>query len=198
VFTHFLEFTKLVETKSGLKILTLRTDNGGEYKSIEFLNYCRNNGIKRYFTHSYSPQQNGVVESKNRTIVEMARSMLKIKSLGNKFWAKAMHTTIYTLNICSTRAILNLTLEEAWSGYKPSVAHMKVFGCTAYAHVPKEKRRKLDDKSVKCIFIGYSSETRSYRLFDPQANKVIISKEMLCDEQGIYQSRTCTDRIKQG
>jgi hypothetical protein len=127
------------------------------------------------------------VERKNRTIVEMARSMLKTKSLGNEFWAEAVHTTIYTLNRCPTREILNLTPEEAWSGYKPSVAHMKVFGCTAYAHVPKEKRRKLDDKSVKCIFIGYSIETRSYRLFDPQAKKVIISRDVVFDEQGIYQ-----------
>jgi hypothetical protein len=73
----------------------------------------------------------------------------------------------------SYKRILNLTPEEAWSGYKPSVVHMKVFGCTTYAHVPKEKRRKLDDKSVKCIFIGYSIETRSYRLFDPQEKKVM-------------------------
>jgi hypothetical protein len=84
--------------------------------------------------------------------------------------------------------VLNFTPEETWSGHKPSVAHMKVFGCIAYAHVPKENRRKLDDKSVKCIFIGYNIETRSYRLFDPQAKKVIIRKDVVFDEHGIYQS----------
>ena len=82
--------------------------------------------------------------------------------------------------------MLNLTPEEAWSGYKPSIAHIQVFGCTAYAHVPKEKRKKLDDKSVKRIFIGYSIETRSYRLFDPKAKKVIISRDVVFDEKGIY------------
>jgi transposase InsO family protein len=167
VFFHFLEFKALVEKQSGLKILTLLIDNGGEYRSNEFLNYCRKNGINLEFTNSYSPQQSGVAERKNRTIVEMAWSMLKTKSLGNEFWAEAVHTTFYTLNRCLTRAILNLTREKAWSGYKSSVTHIKVFGCTAYAHVPKEKRSKLDDKSVKCIFIGYSIETRSYMLFDP-------------------------------
>jgi hypothetical protein len=100
-----------------------------------------------------------------------------------------VHTTIYTLNICPTRAILKLTTNEAWPGYKPSVAHMKVFGCITYAHVPKEKRRKLDDKIVKCIFIGYSIEKISYMLFDPQAKKVIISKDVVFDEHGIFQPK---------
>jgi hypothetical protein len=146
------------------------------------LNYCRKNGINQEFTNSYSPQQNGVAESKNKTIVEMARSMLKAKSLGNEFWDEAVHTSVYILNRCPTKEVLNLTSEEAWSGHKPSVAHMKVFGCIAYTHVPKEKRRKLDGKSVKCIFIGYNIETRSYRLFDPPAKKVIISRDFVLDE----------------
>jgi hypothetical protein len=82
-----------------------------------------------------------------------------------------------------TREILNLTPEERWLGHKPSVAHMKFFGYTTYAHVPKENRRKLDDKSVKCIFIGYSIETISYMLFDPQAKKFIIRRDVVFDEQ---------------
>jgi len=117
----------------------------------------------------------------------MARSMLKTKSLGKEFWDKAIHATLYTLHQCPTKAVMNLTLEEVWLGYKPSVAHMKVFCCTAYAHVPKEKRKKLDDKSMECIFIGYSIQTRSYMLFDLEARKVIISRDVGFDEQGIYQ-----------
>jgi hypothetical protein len=132
------------------------------------------------------------------TIVEMARSMLKAKSLGNEFWAEAVHTSTCILNRCLTKVVLNLIPEEAWSGHKPSVAHMKVFGCIAYAHVSKENIRKMDDKSVKCIFIGYSTETRSYRLFDPQAKKVIISKDVVFDEQGIYQSELVQLKLKEG
>jgi hypothetical protein len=116
----------------------------------------------------------------------MARSMLKDKSLGNYFWVEVVHTSIYILNIFPTKALLNLTPKEAWSGHKKSVAHMKVFGCIAYAHVTKEKRIKLDDKSVKCIFIGYNIETRSYKLFDPQAKKEIISRDVVFDKQVIY------------
>jgi hypothetical protein len=90
--------------------------------------------------------------------------MLKTKSLGNEFWVEAVHTIVYTLNRCPTRVVLDLTPEEAWSGYKPSVAHMRIFGCIAYAHVPKEKRRKLDDKSIKCIFIGYSTRNKKLQV----------------------------------
>jgi hypothetical protein len=73
---------------------------------------------------------------------------------------------------------------------------LKVFGCTAYAHVPKEKMSKLDDKSIKCIFIGYSIETRSYRLFDPQAKKVIISRDVVFDEHGIYQPENVQTKLR--
>jgi hypothetical protein len=68
--------------------------------------------------------------------------MLKTKQLENEFWAKEVHTTIYNLNRCPTRAVIDLTPKETWSRYKPSVAHMRIFGCTAYAHVLKEKRKK--------------------------------------------------------
>jgi transposase InsO family protein len=105
----------LVENKSGFKILTLITYNGGEHRSNEFLNYCRKNGIKREFANFYSPQQNGVSERKTRTIVDMSRSMLKAKSLVNEFLDEAIHTSVYILNICPTNPMLNLTLEEAWS-----------------------------------------------------------------------------------
>jgi len=116
----------------------------------------------------------------------MAKIMLETKSLGNEFWVEEIHTTIYTLSKCPTKAVLNLTLEEAWLGYKPSVAHMKYFGCTTYAHVYKEKRKKLNDNSLKCTFIGYNIETRSYRLFDHKERRVVISRKVLFDEQGIY------------
>jgi hypothetical protein len=79
-----------------------------------------------------------------------------------------------------------LTPEESWLGFKPSVEHKRIFGCISYAHEPKEKRRKLDDKIIKCVFIGYSTKIRSYRLFDPQAKNIIISRYVVFDEEGIY------------
>eukprot|EP00253_Pinus_taeda_P023123 PITA_23123 len=154
VFEKFRNFKALVENKSGLHIKVLRTDRGGEYISKEFLIFCRENGIHKQFKAGYTPQQNGVVERKNRTIMDMARSMLKAKHLSNDYWAEAVNCVAYILNKCPTKEVMNRVPEEAWSGRKQGVTHMKVFGCVAYAHIPDRLRRKLDSKGEKCLFIG--------------------------------------------
>ena len=79
-----------------------------------------------------------------------------------------VHTIIYILNRTPTKAILNITPEEAWSGRKPTVSHFRIFGCKAYAHIPDERRSKLERKSEKCIMVGYSEESKGYRLYNPR------------------------------
>eukprot|EP00253_Pinus_taeda_P025723 PITA_25723 len=163
VFEKFRNFKALVENQSGLHIKVLRTDRGGEYISKEFLRFCRENGIHKQFKARYTPQQNGVAERKNRTIMDMARSMLKAKHSPNDYWAEAVNFAVYILNRFPTKAVMNRVPEEAWSGRKERVTHMKVFGCVAYAHIPDQLRRKLDSKGEKYIFIGYSEESKAYR-----------------------------------
>eukprot|EP00253_Pinus_taeda_P018707 PITA_18707 len=136
VFEKFRNFKALVENQSGLHIKVLRTDRGGEYISKEFLRFCRENGIHMQFTARYTPQQNGVAERKNRTIMDMARSMLKANHLPNDYWVEAVNCAAYILNRCPTKAVMNRVPEEAWSGRKQGVTHMKVFRCVAYAHIP--------------------------------------------------------------
>jgi len=145
-------------------------------------NFCEKHGIKRELTVRRTPQQNGVAERKNRTIVEMARSMLQNKSLPKQFWAEAVNTAVYILNRSPTKAILNTTPYEAWFNRKPNVDHFRVFGCIAYSHIPKENREKLDGKGEKCIFIGYSNESKGYRLYNPETKKMIISRDVIFDE----------------
>eukprot|EP00253_Pinus_taeda_P025810 PITA_25810 len=176
VFERFCNFKALVENQSGLHIKVLRTDRGGEYISKEFLRFCRENGIHKQFTTRYTSQQNGVAERKNRTIMDMARSMLKAKHLPNDYWAEAVHCAAYILNRCPIKVVMNRVLEEAWSGTKQGVTHMKVFGCVAYAHIPDQLRKKLDSKGEKCIFIGYSEESKAYRFYNPSNKKVIVSR----------------------
>lgn len=178
VFEKFQNFKALMENQSGLHIKVLRTDRGGEYISKEFLRFCRENGIHKQFTARYTPQQNGVVERKNRTIMDMARSMLKAKHLPNDYWAEAVNCAAYILNRCPTKAVMNKVPEEAWSGRKQGITHMRVFGCVAYAHIPDQLRRKLDSKGEKCIFIGYSEESKAYRLYIPSTKKVFISRDV--------------------
>lgn len=181
-FDKFKEFKAYVENQSGHRLTVLRSDRGGEYVSNAFSEFCKTHGIKHQLTASYTPQQNGVSERKNRTIVEMARSMITNKNFPKVFWAEAVYCAVYILNRCPTKSVLNMTPEEAWSGYKPDVTSLRIVGCVAYAHVPDEKRQKLDDKGEKCIFLGYSDRTKGYKLFNPTTNVVIISRDVTFSE----------------
>ena len=107
--------------------------------------------------------------------MEMARSMLKEKHFPNDYWAEVIACAAYILNRCPTRSVQNIVPKEAWSGRKHSVTHMRVFGCVSYTHAPNELRKKLDKKGVKCIFAGYSDESKAYMLYNPSTKKVIIS-----------------------
>ena len=118
MFENFCNFKALVENQSGQHIKVLRTDRGGEYISKYFLSFCRENGIHKEFTTRYTPQQNGVAERKNRTIMDMARSMMKAKHLPNEYWAEAVQCAAYVLNRCQTKSVMNIIIEEAWSGIK--------------------------------------------------------------------------------
>ena len=132
VFDIFKEFKILVERRRGHYIKVLRSDQGGEFTSDLFEMFCKEHGIIHQLTPPYTPQLNGVAERKNRTILDMARSMIKGKDLPREFWAEAVATAVYLLNRCPTKSVRNMTPEEAWSSFKPSVAHLRVFGCIAY------------------------------------------------------------------
>ena len=113
----------------------------------------------------------------------MEKSMLKGRNLPNIFWVEAIATSVYFLNRCPRISLQNITPYESWFGRKPNVSHFRVFGSIVYAYVPTKKRRNLDDKSVKCICIGYIEETKGYRLYNPQSEKLMISQDVLFDEK---------------
>ena len=103
--------------------------------------------------------------------------MMKAKGLPTEYWGEAVATTVYLINRCPTKSVRDKIPLEAWSRNRWTVEHLRVFRCVAYAHVPKEKRQKLDDKGVKCIFTGYSSESKAYR-YDPINKKIIILRDV--------------------
>lgn len=183
VFDAFLKWKALVERSSGQKLRAIRTDNGGEYVSTKFNDYLESNGIRHELTVPKTPQQNGTAERMNRTLVETVRSMMLHAGLPNKFWAEALSTATYLKNRSPTKAVENVTPYEAWTGEKPDVSHLRVFGCDAYAHIPKDERRKLDAKSRKCILVGYGETTKGYRLFDPERGKVCLSRDVIFNER---------------
>ncbi|GJV53952.1 ribonuclease H-like domain, reverse transcriptase, RNA-dependent DNA polymerase [Tanacetum coccineum] len=116
----------------------LRTDRGGEFTSNEFTQYCKENGIARQFTAPYSPQQNGVVERRNRTIMSTTRCMMKAMNMPQNFWTEAVRHAIYILNSVPTKALEDITPYEAIKQRKPNLDNLRVFGCIAYAKVPSQ------------------------------------------------------------
>ena len=183
VFDQFLEWKAFVETSSGRVLRALRSDNGGEYTAKRLENYLKSKGIRHESTIPKTPEQNGVAERLNRTLVESSRSMLLDAKLPHKFWAEAISTAVYLRNLCPTTAIKGMTPYEAWFGEKPKVKHLRVFECGAYAHIPKDEQGKLDSKARKCILLGYGQDTKGYRLYDPLQRKVLRSRDVRFDER---------------
>ena len=180
VLSVFKTFLQLVENQSGKKLKCLRTDNGGEYVSKAFVDFCDSKGIKRELTAPYNPSQNGVAERVNRTIQEKVRSMLSNADLTQGFWAEAVATAVHLINRSPSKVLdKEAVAEMVWSGKKPSYKHLRVFGCEAYSHIPKEFRNKLEPKSRKCIFLGYGeSGEMGYRLWDPESRKILHSNDV--------------------
>jgi len=178
----FKLFKTRVDKETSLSIQALRTDHGGEYSSAEFVNLCEIGGIQRQLTAAYTPQQNGVAERKNRTIMNMVRSLLSNKKMPKTFWPEAVNWSVHSLNRSPTLAVKNIIPEKAWSSLKPTVDHFRIFGCVACIHVPDTKRRKLYPKGEKCILLGVSEESKAYRLYNSTTKKIHISKDVVFDE----------------
>ena len=106
------------------------------------------------------------------------------------FWAEAVATAVYIMNRTPTAAVHGMTLEEMYTGQKPDISHLKVFGCIAYVHVPDEKRTKLDPKAEKCIFIGYALHQKGYRCYNPSTRKMQVSKDVVFDEMSSWYAPT--------
>jgi hypothetical protein len=129
-------------------------------------------------TTRYTPQQNGVAERKNQTIMNMERTLLREKCLSNLFWAEVVACSSYLLNRSPTTSVKMKVPQEAWSGTKLNVSHLRTFGCIAFTHIPSELRKKLDDRSEKCIFVCYSETSKAYRLYNLISKKLILSKDV--------------------
>jgi hypothetical protein len=196
-FSGFQEFKALVENQTGKKIRVLRWDNGGEYTSKEFMDFCAGEGIRRELTVPYNPQQNGVAERKNRAIVGAARAMLHDQGLPLFLWAKACYTAVYLQNRSPHKAVRSMNPEEAFSGKKPEVGHFRIFGCTTYSYVPSEKRTKLEPMAERGIFVGYSETSKAFRIYLPSLRKTVLRRDVRFEEDGAFRKSRGTERGEQ-
>jgi hypothetical protein len=175
------------ERKSGRKLLALRTDRGGEFMSAQFTAYCAELGVGRQLTAPYTPQQNGIVERRNQTVVGMARSMINAKGLPSMFWGEAINTAVYILNRTTTKGTGGKTPYELWNGSTPAVHHLRTFGCVAHVKNVGPNMKKLDDRSRPMIFVGYKPGSKAYRVYDPAARRVHISRDVIFDEEARWE-----------
>jgi len=189
-FDCFVAFKNMVENQTGLTIKRFRSDNGTEFVNKRFTGLFARRGIVHESSIDYTPQQNAVAERVNRTIIEKTRCMLVDADLPKQYWAETASTAIYLRNRCPTKALRGSIPEEVWSGKKSKVdlSKLRIFGCQAYAHVPDEKRKKLD-KSRLLLFVGYCEHSKGYRLIDPKnPQKLIKSRDVIFNEtkKGIH------------
>ena len=196
-YSKFLEFQRTAERETGRKVRILRSDRGGEYLASYFQQHVKKHGIQHQLTVAYTPQQNGVAERLNRTLVELVRSMLHHKHLENKFWAEALSTACYIRNRVTTRGIPTTnTPYELWKGVKPDLSLLRVFGSRCWYATPKHKVHKLDSRANDAIMMGYAANTKAYRLWDTAKHKMVISRDVVFDElDDSRNSVDCADTI---
>ena len=171
-FGNFKEFMAEAEKQLGKSLKTLRSDRGGEYLDIEFKDHLLEHGILSQLTAPRTPQQNGVAERRNKTLLNMVRSMMSYSSFPISFWGYSLQTVVYILNVVPSKLIQKTPL-ELWNGHKPSLRHFGIWGCPA--HVLKGKTGKLEPRTKVCMFVGYPKGTMGGLFYSPSDKKVVVS-----------------------
>ncbi|WVZ84794.1 hypothetical protein U9M48_031782 [Paspalum notatum var. saurae] len=160
----------------------IRSDNGGEFRNSRFENFCRDLGLEHQFSSPYTPPQNGVVERKNRTLVEMARMMLDEHRTPRRFWAEAVNTACYIANRIFFRTFLGKTSYELQFGRQPSVKHLRPFGCRCFVLKKAGHMDKFESHCLDGIFLGYSSSSRAFHVWILESHRVEETCEVSFDE----------------
>ncbi|GKA64947.1 retrotransposon protein, putative, ty1-copia subclass [Tanacetum coccineum] len=173
VFETFKVFQNEVENKLGKKIKAIRFDRGGKYMSHEFVNHMKSCGIVSQLTLPYTPQHNGVYEMRNRTLLDMVRSMMNLTALPKSFWGYAIESVVRILNMVPTKKVKR-TPYKLWYEKASKLSCLRVWVCEAL--VKRDTPEKLNPRSIKCIFVGYPKETMGYYFYYPLENNIFVAR----------------------
>jgi hypothetical protein len=165
-----------------IKVKKIRSDNGTEFKNSQIEGFLEEEGIKHEFSSPYTPQKNGVVERKNRTLLDMARTMLDEYKTQDRFWVDAINTAWYSINRLYLHWILKKTSYELLTGKKPNVSYFGVFGSKCFILIKRSRKSKFAPKAVEDFLLGYDSNTRAYRVFNKSTRLVEVSCDIVFDE----------------
>jgi transposase InsO family protein len=176
-FERFATAANTFHSAKGCSITSIRSDNGTEFVGKDWTPLLTRLGIQRQRTSPYTPHQNGIVERLNRTIGESTRAMLHAAGLPSRFWPLACQTAVYLNNRLPSKATGNITPYQLWHNKRPSIGHIRVFGCLAYAMI--HNPGKLEDKATRCTFVGYPLDSsRTYLLWNNQQQKLTRSGQV--------------------
>ena len=171
-----------MENNSAHKVKILRSDNGTEFKNTQMNDFCKLKGIAHHFSAPGTPQQNGVVERKNGTLIENRRTMLEEANLPTYFWEEAISTACFTQN-CTLINRHGVTPYQSLKGKKPSLKHLHIFGCKCFVlRSHPEQLGKFEAKVDEGIFVGYPLTTRTYRVFNLRTRYIVESINVSFDD----------------
>ncbi|KAJ0535497.1 putative RNA-directed DNA polymerase [Helianthus annuus] len=196
VFENLKIFYELILTQFKQKVKIFRSDNGTEFVNSNMNNFCKTKGILHQTSCSYTPQENGVVERKHRHLLNLARSLLFQSGVPLKFWSDCILTAIYLINRLPSSVLLGKSPYELMFGFKPSLAHLRIFGCLCFSTILNESD-KLSFNAEKCILIGYSNVKKGYKLWSLDNKKEFFSRDVKFYESVFpYKSNQLTDQYK--
>jgi len=177
-----IDYVNFIETQTGSPVKTLKSDSGKEFVNSFLGAFLAEKGIVHERSAPYTPQSNGKIERHVRTIKDYARSMLNRFQSPQFLWAKAVSATVYVWNRMLNKNSGSETPFEHFFKRKPNLGHLRLFGCTGYAHINEQFRNTLDAKSHKCILVGYSGVSQNYRLYDPARRMIIEARNVTFHE----------------
>ena len=174
----------MIKNKTGRNVQTIRSDNGAEYTSLEFSNFCNQNGISMQRTAPYNPEQNGISERLNRTLDTMALCLKEDSGCPDAFWGDAVDYANFIRNRIPSASIMNKSPFELWNGYAPDVNIFRTFGCDAFVIIPASLRKKFGKKlnQLICKMIGYSGNQKAYKIWVIETQKVIFARNVTFNE----------------
>jgi transposase InsO family protein len=166
VFETFMSFAILAQNQFDFYIKKVRSDNGSEFKNARIDEYCDDKGIKHEFSSKYTPEQNGIVERKNRTLIDMARSMLAEYNVPDSYRAEAINIACHASNRSYCHKLLKKIPYELLIGRKPNISYFRVFGCKCYILRKSSRLSKFEKTCDEGFLLGYSSNSKAYRIFN--------------------------------
>lgn len=187
------EYVALMQVRFQRPPTVLRSDNGREYLSTGLKDFLQAEGTTQQTTVPYTPQQNGIAERKNRSLVEMARCMLTDAGLPIRYWGEAIITATYLQNCLPSRAIPTTPFER-FHGHPLDVSHIRVFGSPAFSLVPPERRRNWSDRAVKGVLIGYGEDVKGWKMLDLKTGKTWFTRTVEIIEDANVSERHSADR----